>query len=127
VFGDVYQKLFAEGSGVARVQIEYPEPLDVLNAIHEAGGIAVLAHPHQYHNEALLEELIAAGLDGVEVWHPSHTEEQTEALLQLTEQKGLLATGGSDFHGMYNRTARAVGSTSVPDDRIAALLAYKSK
>lgn len=127
VFGDVYQKLFAEGSGVARVQIEYPEPLDVLNAIHEAGGIAVLAHPYQYRNEALLEELIAAGLDGVEVWHPSHTEEQTEALLQLTEQKGLLATGGSDFHGMYNRTARAVGSTSVPDDRIAALLAYKSK
>ena len=127
VFGDVYQKLFAEGSGVARVQIEYPEPLDVLNAIHEAGGIAVLAHPHQYHNEALLEELIAAGLDGVEVWHPSHTEEQTEALLQLAEQKGLLATGGSDFHGMYSRPARAVGSTSVPDDRIAALLAYKSK
>lgn len=126
IYGEVYQKLFAPGSGVARVEIEYPEPRDVLNAIHEAGGIAVLAHPHQYHNEALLEELIAAGLDGVEVWHPSHTDEQTDALLQLTEQHGLLATGGSDFHGMYSRTARALGSTHTPDDHIAALLAYKA-
>jgi predicted metal-dependent phosphoesterase TrpH len=128
VFGDLYKMLFSKESKMnVLMESKYPEPTEIIEAIHEAGGIAVLAHPHQYRNEALLEELIAAGLDGVEVWHPSHTEEQTEALLQLTEQKGLLATGGSDFHGMYNRTARAVGSTSVPDDRIAALLAYKSK
>ncbi len=127
IYGEVYQKLFAEGTGVARVEVEYPDPRDVLAAIHEAGGIAVLAHPHHYHNEALLEELVALGLDGVEVWHPTHTEAQSEQLLQYAGQQGLLTTGGSDFHGMYSRTTRALGSTTAPDEAVAALLAYKAK
>ncbi len=126
IYGEIYEKLFG-ADGCARVPIDYPHTQDVLAAIHEAGGIAVLAHPHTYQNEELLEELIPLGLDGVEVWHPNHTDAQREALLSLARQHNLLATGGSDFHGMYSRTLRAVGSTAAPDECIAELLAYKQR
>ena len=126
IYGELYEKLFGE-DGSVKMNIEYPDTREFLKAIHEAGGIAVLAHPCEYHNEALLEELIEQELDGVEVWHPSHTPEQVEQLLALTKDRGLLATGGSDFHGMYARTIHPLGSTSVPDEQVEALLAYKEK
>ncbi len=126
MYGDLYHKLFGK-DGCATVPIEYPDTRDVLTAIHEAGGIAVLAHPHVYQSEDLLTELVSLGLDGVEVWHPNHSEEQQQALLDFATQQALLTTGGSDFHGMYSRTARPLGSTSVSDDCVSALLRYKQK
>ena len=89
------------------------------------GGIAVLAHPYLYKNEALLEELTELGLDGVEVWHPSQNEEQRAELMDFARKHNLLMTGGSDFHGMYTRTTRSLASTTCPDERVKALLAYK--
>lgn len=124
LFGSVYDKLFGE-DGVAKVAIDYPDIREVLAAIHEAGGIAVLAHPYVYDSEDMLEELIALGLDGVEAWHPSHTEEQTAALLQLAHTHGLVTTGGSDFHGMYTRVPHPIGSVAAPDEAVKALLNYK--
>lgn len=124
IFGDVYHKLFGK-NGNARVEIEYPDVREVVELIHSAGGVAVLAHPYLYQNEALLEELADAGLDGVEVWHPSHSEEQVAALQDFAEKHHLLMTGGSDFHGMYAKGTRAVGSTTIEDEALAALNAYK--
>ena len=126
IYGDTCKKLFGK-DGCAKVEVDYPDTRDVLQAIHEAGGIAVLAHTHVYQSEDLLEELITLGLDGVEVWHPYHSEEQCAALLDLAAQHSLLTTGGSDFHGMYSLTPRAIGSTTAPDESVAALLAYKQK
>ncbi len=126
LYGDVCKKLFSK-DGAAYVPIDFPDTREVLTAIHEAGGIAVLAHTHVYESEDLLEELIPLGLDGIEVWHPYHTEEQSAALSELAKQHGLLATGGSDFHGMYSRTPRPIGSTTAPDECVEALLAYKQK
>ena len=125
-YGEIYEKLFGEGGSVP-INIQYPDVRDVLKAVHEAGGIAVLAHPFAYKNEALLEELIELGLDGVEAFHPSQTPEQTEQLLSLANDRGLVVTGGSDFHGMYAKTVRPMGSTSVPDEYVDALLDYKAK
>lgn len=124
IFGDVYHKLFGE-NGSARVAIEYPDVRDVIDLIHSAGGIAVLAHPYQYHNEELLEELTGNGLDGVEVWHPSHNEEQRAALEEYATTHHLLMTGGSDFHGMYTDSPRPLASTSCPEEHVQALLSYK--
>ncbi len=126
IYGDVYQKLFG-AEGAARVSVELPDTREVLQAIHEAGGIAVLAHTHVYQSEELLEELIPLGLDGVEVWHPYHTEEQRTALEEFAKQHNLLTTGGSDFHGMYSKTARPIASTTAPDEAITALLQFKQK
>ncbi len=127
IYGELYDKLFAPGTGAALIEAEYPDTREVLELIHSAGGIAVLAHPMVYHNEELLEELAENGLDGVEVWHPGHSPEETERLRAFAGEKGLLATGGSDFHGMYTRSARPLGSTAAPDECLQALLAYKDK
>ncbi len=126
IFGETFTRLFGK-DGVANVPMEYPDTREVLTAIHEAGGIAVLAHPYVYGNMDLLEELTALGLDGVEVMHPYHSPEQTAQLQQYTADHDLVTTGGSDFHGMYSKTTRSLGSTSVDDSAIAALLAYKDK
>lgn len=126
IFGELYDKLFGEG-GCVYAPVEYPDVREVLTAIHEAGGVAVLAHPCAYANEALLEELVELGLDGVEVWHPTHTPEQADRLQAFATDHGLLMTGGSDFHGMYAPLGRALGSASVADECAAALISYKDK
>jgi 3',5'-nucleoside bisphosphate phosphatase len=72
--------------------------------IHEAGGVAVWAHP-LWDLEAVdeaaasVERFETAGLDGVEAFYPTHTAEQTVALADLCDERGLLCTGSSDFHG----------------------------
>lgn len=126
LFGSVYEKLFGK-DGVAKATVEYPDTREVLAAIHEAGGIAVLAHPYAYHSEELLEELVTLGLNGVEAWHPSSSPEQTAALLQFAADHNMVTTGGSDFHGMYTSSPRPLGAVSVPDEVVPALLAYKTK
>lgn len=128
IYGEVYQKLFAREGGHIQVRVDYPDTREALELIRSAGGIAVLAHPTLYHNEALLEELTAAGmLDGVEAYHPSCDDEDTRQLLAFAEEHGLLVTGGTDFHGMYTDKPRPLGSVPVPDDCADKLLAYKSE
>lgn len=127
IYGELYDKLFSPEQGSALVEAEYPDTREVVELIHSAGGIAVLAHPAVYDSFDLMQELAENGLDGVEVWHPDHSEEQVASLLDFTRQHGLLATGGSDFHGMYARRARPLGSTSMPDEYVQALLAFKDK
>ena len=127
IYGELYDKLFSPENGCALVKTEYPDTREIMDLIHSAGGIAVLAHPVAYHNEELMEELAEAGLDGIEVWHPDHTEEDISRLSAFAASKGLLVTGGSDFHGMYTRHVRPLGSTSMPDECVQALLGFKDK
>ena len=128
IYGDVYRELFSPDSekNVLR-EANYPEPREIVEAIHDAGGIAVLAHPALYHNMELLDELIAEGLDGVEVWHPSADEETIETLRKIAKKNGLLMTGGSDFHGMYGVGSVSVGACLTPDENLELLLSYKAR
>lgn len=75
--------------------------------LRETGAVPVLAHPMRLRlteeaRLALMEELAAAGLGGVEAWHPSVDRQQAIRLDRWARQKGLLVTGGSDFHGDPN-------------------------
>lgn len=128
IYGDVYRELFSPDSekNVLR-EANYPEPKEIVEAIHDAGGIAVLAHPALYQNMELLDELIAEGLDGVEVWHPSADEETIETLRKIAKKNGLLMTGGSDFHGMYGVGSVSVGACLTPDENLELLLSYKAR
>jgi len=128
IFGDVYRRLFNKENGVARVAVEYPDVREVIDLIHSAGGIAVLAHPYQYDSIELMKQLVAEGrLDGVEAVHYSQTEEQRQFLREFAAENGLLVTGGSDFHGMYGSGARAVGSVSIEDETAEKLMNFKWK
>ncbi len=128
IHGELYHKLFdPESPDNVIVEPKYSDPVDVLNAIHEAGGIAVLAHPVENGNLDLIPKLVEAGLDGIEVWHPAHTGEDADALLKITADNNLLAIGGSDFKGMYGSKAVCVGDVLTPDAEMKALLTYKAK
>jgi len=99
---------------------------DAIAMIHEAGGLAVLAHPGQAGTRKRIEALAAIGLDGIEVRHPSHNAEDIARLSALVEHFGLVASGGSDWHGLAEG-GRTLGMMRVPlawlerqDQRIGA-------
>lgn len=128
IYGALYETLFSpESAENVLVRAEYAAPAEVIDAIHEAGGIAVLAHPATSDSFELLEELVPCGLDGVEVWHPDATEAQQKALLEFAEKHGLLTVGGTEFKGMYSRQPLSLGACETPENALKALLAYKAK
>ncbi|HUS90466.1 MAG TPA: PHP domain-containing protein [Phycisphaerae bacterium] len=94
------------GAGAAAyVPKERMEAGEIIAAIHAAAGAAVMAHPTQLQLDGLTElerltrRLMDVGLDGIEVYHGDHTNEQTRQYLDLACRLGLLITGGSDYHG----------------------------
>ncbi|MBQ5824993.1 MAG: PHP domain-containing protein [Clostridia bacterium] len=128
IYGEIYHELFSpESERNIIVQPEYPDPKDVVKQVKDAGGIAVLAHPAHTGCTELVDDLIKEGLDGIEVWHPAHSESDIENLTAIAKDKGLLMTGGSDFHGMYSPTAVGLGGIEIPQQHLTALLGYKAK
>jgi len=86
---------------------------DAIAMIHDAGGVAVLAHPGASGTRARIEALVAQGLDGVEVRHPSHSKEDVVRLQALVDHFRLVPSGGSDWHGVPDG-GRALGGMRVP-------------
>ena len=86
---------------------------DAIAMIHAVGGLAVLAHPGGAGTCERLTALRASGLDGVEVKHPGHSPSDTARLRTLTEQLGMVASGGSDWHGAAEGS-RTIGMMQVP-------------
>ena len=81
-----------------------PEVLDAVMLIRDAGGVAVFAHPGadgrgRVVSDAVIDAMVASGLQGLEVDHRDHTPEQRAHLAALADELGLLVTGASDYHG----------------------------
>lgn len=88
--------------GPAYVHYEKFSIAEGIDLLKNCGAVPVWAHPYLFRGgavEEVLKELVDAGLMGVEVYHPSHTPNQTQNLKNLCLYYGLLATGGSDYHG----------------------------
>lgn len=75
------------------------DPKTALRILRDAGAVPVLAHPGTYRLNGVFRLFLEGGLQGIEVEHPAHTPRQVEGFLRLAERHGLVATGGSDFHG----------------------------
>jgi predicted metal-dependent phosphoesterase TrpH len=86
---------------------------EAIAMIHDAGGVAVLAHPGASGTRARIEALVAHGLDGVEVRHPSHSHEDVVRLQALVDHFHLVPSGGSDWHGVPEG-GRALGGMRIP-------------
>lgn len=98
-----------------------PAAAVAIETIHGAGGVAVVAHPGSSRiRDALLAELAAAGLDGIEVRHPSHGAQRERILLDACERLGLLPSGGSDYHGPGTGTPE-LGEVRVSTAWLSAL------
>jgi predicted metal-dependent phosphoesterase TrpH len=99
----------------------------VIETIHDAGGIASLAHPGISASDALIAQLAPAGLDALEVWHSDHSPEQQEHYGQLADRLGLARSGGSDYHGDGVHRAARLGAISVPAAEFARLEALAAR
>jgi predicted metal-dependent phosphoesterase TrpH len=87
----------------------WPTATQAIELIHEAGGIAVIAHPYWDISEpSEVEDLIRSlGADGVETYYPTHSKQQTEHLLELCAELSLVPTASSDYHGPTHKTFAA--------------------
>lgn len=105
IYGPVYDKLFKRAEngepGIAYMPMTYVDAFDAIAAIRQAGGVPILAHPGQLGNYEAVAEWAEAGLQGIEAYHPSHSEAHTARALELAERYGLAVSGGTDFHGRY--------------------------
>ncbi len=87
--------------------------VDAIALVHEAGGLAVMAHPGLNHCDELIPVLVEARLDGLECFHSKHSTVATQRYLEIADRHRLLVTGGSDCHGM-SKGKPLIGSIKVP-------------
>jgi predicted metal-dependent phosphoesterase TrpH len=87
--------------------------LEAITLIHQAGGLAVMAHPGLNRTDGVIPEMVEAGLDGIECFHSKHSATASQHYLQLAEKHHLLVTGGSDCHGL-NKGKPLIGSVKLP-------------
>ena len=115
---EAFEKFIAKG-GPAYVDRERWTPARTIQAIRNAGGVPVLAHPVQlnYDNRAQLMRIVRNltdhGLEGIEAYHSDHSARQTRFYIALAKHLGLAITGGSDFHGPAKPQAQ-LGRPRVP-------------
>ncbi len=98
-------------------------PQETIDIVHAAGGLIVLAHPPRAGTVELIPMLQELGLDGIEVYYSEHTPDEIAMLERIAAERGLLTTGGSDFHGWNDGVHANMGSVSVPPacaDRLRA-------
>jgi 3',5'-nucleoside bisphosphate phosphatase len=105
--GSLIRAYLVEGRPAFRLR-ETPTVAEAIDAIHQAGGLAVWAHPFwdiSDPDEVLvsIDRFHGLGIDGVEAFYVTHTREQTELLSRRCGELALLSTGSSDFHGPDNR------------------------
>ena len=109
--GPFFEEYLVPGAK-AFVPRRWPTAEQAIALIHEAGGTAVVAHPYwDIDSPEEVEDLIRSlSADGVEAFYPSHSREQTEHLLQLCDELGLVPTGSSDYHGPTHKTFAKFGA-----------------
>jgi len=96
-------------------------PVESVQAVRRAGGVAVWAHPGTARVDQIFADLLDGGLQGIEVYHPEHDAAMEEKYLNLARENGLVATGGSDFHGPGVEEGGTLGSHVVPYEVVLRL------
>ena len=113
-FQEVFTKYIGQG-GPAYVERAKLTPDEAVELILKNGGQPVLAHPSTINDaEAVVARLAGRGLVGVEAYYKDYTDEQRRDMVSLAYRYKLLATGGSDFHGIDEATEVMLGDAGVP-------------
>lgn len=114
-----------------------PSPAAIIDTIHQAGGVASIAHPAVTKRDELIAPLVAYGLDAIEVYHSDHSPEAEHFYKAMAKRLGVVVSGGSDFHGDDPTSAKAtvgratlnpartrrriLGAVCLPTEAFAAL------
>lgn len=119
--GDAFSEDLIGTGGRAYVPKHALHPVDAVRLIRRAGGLAVLAHPVHWRDgipvpAGLIDDMIEAGLDGIECRHPDQEGEVEDRYRELARAKGLVATGSSDCHGTRYDPVRMGCRTTDPEE-----------
>lgn len=101
---------------------EYYSHKEVIETVKKAGGAAVIAHPGNLYSKDELEMLVDAGVDGIEVIHPSHNYETQKRMEDFAAEHKLLITGGSDFHGGKKEYQKFFGIVTIHSRQVHRLI-----
>ena len=108
--------------GPAYVEREKMTPEQMVELIVKAGGLPVLAHPSDIENlEELITRLQKVGLVGIEAYYNGYSQKVVKYLASLASKYGLVASGGSDYHGLGNPDETPIGGTAIPLECVAKL------
>ncbi|MDB6029052.1 MAG: hypothetical protein JWM68_5275 [Verrucomicrobiales bacterium] len=99
--------------------------VQAIDLIHDAGGLAVMAHPGLNRTDELIPQLVDSGLDGIECFHSKHSATDSQRYLNFATKFNLLVTGGSDCHGM-SKGKPLIGGVKLPYDYVKKLKARKA-
>ena len=98
--------------------------LEAIELVHQAGGLAVMAHPGLNRADEIMPALVDAGLDGIECFHTKHSTTTSERYLEIAEKFNLLVTGGSDCHG-FSKGKPLIGGIKLPYEHVEKLKAAR--
>lgn len=116
---EAFEKYIGD-SGPAYERKIHISPQSALKLISDAGGLSFIAHPG-YMKESILLNIIKAGVDGIEIIHPSHNESQINFYKGIVNQYCLLETGGSDFHGGKKNDDQNLGKYIISPNSLEAM------
>ncbi|HMJ89082.1 MAG TPA: PHP domain-containing protein [Candidatus Acidoferrum sp.] len=94
--------------------------VEAVDLVHQAGGVAVMAHPGLNRCDDLIPALADCGMDGLECFHTKHAAAESAHYLRMAEQQNLLVTGGSDCHGL-SKGKPLIGGIKLPYWRVEEL------
>jgi len=103
-------------------------PQEAIDLIKQAGGVSILAHPGLIKEQSKIEEIIAWGIEGMEVFYPEHTYQHMIKYQEKCIRQNLLITGGSDFHGIgRGERKNRLGCSGVNQELFSKLMEYNNK
>ena len=122
---EAFERFLKKGrpAWVPKAKMSAPEGIEL---IHQAGGLAVMAHPGLNRTDEVIPELVAAGLDGIECFHTKHSPTTAARYLALAEKYNLLVTGGSDCHGL-SKGRPLIGTVKLDYSYIEKLYAARDQ
>jgi predicted metal-dependent phosphoesterase TrpH len=100
--------------------------LEAIELVHQAGGLAIMAHPGLNRTDDVIPAMVDAGLDGIECFHTRHSTVMTERYLEIADKFHLLVTGGSDCHG-FSKGKPLIGTIKLPYEHVEKLFAAKKR
>ena len=118
---DVFKDILRKDSPcyVPKVKIEVPYIIDI---IHKAGGLAVMAHPKLVSSDEYVVEMLAYDFDGMEVYHTKHNDDDVKRYKALATKHNLFITGGSDFHGIPGKAPDKFGDYLVSSENVSEFI-----
>ena len=118
---DVFKDILRKDSPcyVPKVKIEVPYIIDI---IHKAGGLAVMAHPKLVTSDEYVVEMLVYDFDGMEVYHTKHNDDDVKRYKALATEHNLFITGGSDYHGIPGKAPDKFGDYLVSSENVSEFI-----